>query len=185
MRLVVGITGATGFVYAVELLKALQKAKVEVHLIISQWAQKTLAVETGYDLKAVRLMADYFYEESDMGAVVASGSFKHQGMVIIPCSMKTLSAVAHGYSSNLIARAADVTLKESRKLILVPRETPLTQVHLENMLKLANMGVKIAPPMPAFYYRPQTIDDLVRHFIGRIMDLLEIEYDYKGRWEGL
>lgn len=185
MRIVVAMTGATGSVYAIELIKSLKEAGVKVHLIISEWAGKNLEIETDYNVERVRNMVDYVYEDDNLGASIASGSFRHQGMVIIPCSMKTLAGIAHGYAANLIVRAADVTLKESRKLIIVPRETPLNMIHLENMLTLAKMGVKVVPPMPSFYHRPQSIEDIVKHFIGRIMDMLEIAHSYDSRWKGV
>ncbi|WP_338823530.1 putative UbiX-like flavin prenyltransferase [Moorella humiferrea] len=184
MKLVVAVTGATGAIYAVRLLKALKARQVEVHLILSRWAGETLHLETGLTEEDIRHLASYYYKEEDLTAPVASGSFQHQGMVIVPCSMKTLAAIAHGYAENLIVRAADVTIKEGRKLILVPRETPLNAIHLENMLALARLGVTIMPPMPAFYYRPQSIDDLVEHLVDRILDHLGLGGGTATRWRG-
>ncbi|KYH33864.1 UbiX family flavin prenyltransferase [Neomoorella mulderi] len=184
MRLVVAVTGATGAVYAVRLLEALKEAGVEVHLILSHWAGETLRLETGMGVEAVQSLAACCYQENDLAAAVASGSFQHQGMVIIPCSMKTLAGIAHGYAANLIMRVADVTLKEGRRLILVPRETPLNAIHLENMLSLARLGVVIMPPMPAFYYRPRTVDEVVNHLVGRILDQLGLPHDLVPRWGG-
>ncbi|MDN5344253.1 MAG: flavin prenyltransferase [Clostridia bacterium] len=182
MKLVVAVTGATGAVYAVKFLQALKATGVEVHLILSRWAEETLRLEMGLEPETVRNLAAFAYQEDDLGAAVASGSFRHQGMVIVPCSMKTLAGIAHGYAANLVMRAADVTLKEGRKLILVPRETPLSVIHLENMLALARLGVTIMPPMPAFYYRPATIDDLVNHLVGRLLDQLDVEHNLITRW---
>jgi len=153
-----------------------------VHLILSRWGEEILRLETGIDGNAVGALASFAYQENDLGAAVASGSFQHQGMVVIPCSMKTLAGIAHGYAANLISRAADVTLKEGRRLILVPRETPLNAIHLENMLTLARLGVVIMPPVPAFYYRPATIDELVQHLVGRILDHLGLEHNLLSRW---
>jgi 4-hydroxy-3-polyprenylbenzoate decarboxylase len=184
MRLVVAVTGATGAVYAVRLLEALKEAGTEVHLILSRWAGETLRLETGKRVEALRTLVARFYQENDLTAPVASGSFQHQGMIIIPCSMKTLAGIAHGYAANLIMRAADVTIKEGRRLILVPRETPLSAIHLENMLSLARLGAVIMPPMPAFYYRPGTVDEVVNHLIGRILDQLGLPHQLVPRWEG-
>lgn len=182
MKLVVAVTGATGSIYAVKLLEALKASKVDVHLIVSHWAEKTLQMEMGLTVGDIEAMSDYYYEEDDLSAPVSSGSFQHDGMVIIPCSMKTLAAIAHGFDENLIVRAADVTLKERRKLILVPRETPLNTIHLNNMLTLSQLGAVIMPPMPAFYYNPKSIDDLVIHLVGRILDHLGQEQQLVSRW---
>ncbi|MGI9861009.1 UbiX family flavin prenyltransferase [Moorella naiadis] len=182
MKIVVAVTGATGAVYAVRLLEALQGAGTEVHLVLSRWARETLRLETGLTAATMEELATCCYQENDLAAPVASGSFPHQGMVVIPCSMKTLAGIAHGYAANLIMRAADVTLKEGRKLILVPRETPLSAIHLENMLTLARLGAVIMPPMPAFYYRPQTVDDVVKHLVARILDHLGLKQNLVPRW---
>ncbi|HBG21640.1 MAG TPA: aromatic acid decarboxylase [Peptococcaceae bacterium] len=184
MRLVVAVTGATGVIYAVKLLEALKNSEVEVHLIVSRWAKKTLNIEMGLTVSDLSSLCDYFYEENDLAASVSSGSFQHEGMVIVPCSMKTLAAIAHGFDENLIVRAADVTLKERRKLILVPRETPLNATHLNNMLILNKLGAAIMPPMPAFYYHPKNIDDLVNHLVARILDHLGKEQLLVPRWGG-
>ncbi len=184
MRLVVAVTGATGAVYAVKLLDALKANNVEVHLIISRWAERTLELEVGLTAEDMRGKAAYSYAEDDLAAPVSSGSFQHDGMVIVPCSMKTLAAIAHGFCDNLIARTADVTVKERRKLIVVPRETPLSAIHLENMLTLSRLGAVIMPPMPAFYYHPQSVDDLVNHLVSRILDHLGLEQHLVPRWEG-
>lgn len=185
MRLIVAITGATGAIYGIRLLEVLKEKGLETHLILSRWAEETIKMETSWTVEAVRKLATAFYFEGDLGAALASGSFRHQGMIIVPCSMKTLASIAHGLAINLITRAADVTLKEGRKLILVPRETPLNSIHLENMLRLARLGAVILPPMPAFYHRPQTLQDIVDHLIGRILDQLDIEHGLYQRWSGL
>jgi len=184
-KLVVAVTGATGSIYAVRLLQALAAKKIEVHLIVSNWGRETVRLETGLSLEDLQVLACYQYQENNLAAPVASGSFRHYGMVIIPCSMKTLAGIAHGYAANLIMRAADVSLKEKRKLILVPRETPLNTIHLENMLLLARAGAVIMPPVPAFYYHPQSVDEVIAHFTGRILDHLGIENEIIPRWGGL
>jgi 4-hydroxy-3-polyprenylbenzoate decarboxylase len=183
-RLIVGITGATGAVYGVRLLQALKTTDVESHLVVSRWGARTLLHETPHSLAAVRAMATRSYADNDQGAVLSSGSFLTMGMVIAPCSMKTLSAIAHGQDDDLIHRAADVVLKERRRLVLVVREAPLNEIHLENMLKLARMGVVITPPVPAFYNHPRSIDDLVDHTVARLLDLFEIHLDDAARWTG-
>ena len=186
-KIVVGITGASGTIYGIRLLEALaQDSSVETHLVMSRWAKENLAVEnTGYTEKEVRELADVVYDDRDMGASIASGSFQHDGMVIVPASMKTVAGIATGLADNLIARAADVTLKERRPLLLVPRESPFNQIHLENMLKLSRMGVDIIPPIPAFYNNPQTIDDLIDHNTMKLLDHLHLSNDYSSRWQGL
>lgn len=182
-RIIVAISGATGAVYGVRLLEALQlQNNCEVHLVISPWGEKTIALETKYRLEQVKKLAAYFHEYRNQGAPIASGSFGVDGMVVAPCSMKTLSGIAHGYADNLIARAADVMLKDRKRLILVPRETPLNEIHLENMLKLTRAGVIMAPPMPAFYNNPNNLDDIINHQISRILDLLQIENQLTRRW---
>lgn len=184
MRIVVAITGATGAIYGIRLLEVLRDLEVETHLILSRWGQKTIEIETSWKVEEVRALAAVNYREDQLEAAVASGSFRHEGMVVAPCSMKTLSNIAHGLASNLVGRAADVTLKEGRKLILVPRETPLNAIHLENMLRLARLGAVILPPMPAFYHRPRTLEDLVDHLVGRILDQLGLEHNLYRRWGG-
>ena len=183
-RLVVAITGASGTIYGVRLLRALQGTDVETHLVISRWAARTLLQETPYTVDEVRRLATRAYPDDDLGAAPSSGSFVTAGMVIAPCSMRTLSAIAHGQAESLIHRAADVVLKERRRLVLVARETPLSDIHLENMLKLSRMGVVIAPPVPAFYNRPRTIDDLVDHTVQRLLDLFDIHLEVAERWRG-
>jgi 4-hydroxy-3-polyprenylbenzoate decarboxylase len=183
-RLIVGLTGASGIIYGVRLLEALKSLEVEVHLILSDWAVRNVALETHYELSYVEGLAARNYHNDDLAAPVASGSFPTVGMVIAPCSMKTLAGIANGYSENLLERAADVTMKEGRRLILAPRETPLSPIHLENMLKLARLGVVIAPPMPAFYIQPESITDLVDHQVGKIIDQFGWEHDLYRRWGG-
>ncbi len=181
-RIIIGISGATGPIYGIRLLEALQNTPVETHLIVSEWAEKTIQIETDYKPSDVKKMADYVYPSGNQAARISSGSFVTDAMVIVPCSMKTLSSVAHGFADNLIARAADVILKERRKLLLIPRETPLHEIHLDNMLRLSRMGVTVMPPMPAFYNNPETIDDMVNHTVSRILDQLHIENDLTKRW---
>ncbi|MDH5713444.1 MAG: UbiX family flavin prenyltransferase, partial [Candidatus Bathyarchaeota archaeon] len=175
-------TGASGAVYGERLLKMLREKNVETHLIISKAAEKVIEHELEMAKEDVRKLADHAYDVDDWSAPVASGSFKTDGMVIIPCSMKTLAGIAHGYSDNLVLRAADVTLKEKRRLILVPRETPLNVVHLRNMLALAEQGVVIVPAMPAYYHKPKDINDLVDFVVGKVLDLLGIEHKLYKRW---
>ncbi|KRM60202.1 hypothetical protein C5L31_001433 [Secundilactobacillus malefermentans] len=186
-KIVVGISGASGTIYGIRLLEALkQDPDVETHLVMSRWAKENLAVEdTGYTDAQVKALADFVYPEQNMGATISSGSFLHDGMVIVPASMKTVAAVATGLGDNLIARAADVTLKEQRQLIIVPRESPFNQIHLENMLKLSKMGVAIIPPIPAFYNQPKTVDDIVNHTVMKILDHLNIDNSISKRWIGL
>ncbi|RDV84348.1 UbiX family flavin prenyltransferase [Ammonifex thiophilus] len=182
MRLVVALTGASGIYLGVRFLEVLKEHKVETYLLLSRQAEDLIWEETGISPEKVRELADFAYNEGDWKAPVASGSFLHQGMVVIPCSMKTLAGIAQGYAENLILRAADVTLKERRPLILVPRETPLSALHLENMLKLARLGVIIAPPVPAFYHRPRSIEEMVDFFLGRILNLLGIPNRLNRPW---
>jgi len=184
-RIVVGISGATGVIYGIRLLEQLKRAGVETHLILTNWASRNIELETNYLPGDVAKMADYCHKENNLASVLASGSFIHNGMVVAPCSMKTLAALAHGFADNLLVRAADVTLKEGRKLVLMPRETPLNAIHLENMLKLAKLGVTIMPPMPSFYNQPVALDDLVNQTIGRVLDTLGLENNLTKRWSGV
>ena len=185
-RIVLGMTGATGAVLGVELLRQLQQcADVETHLVLSRWARATIHLETELSAGDVESLADVVYSSDEQTAAISSGSFRLDGMVIAPCSMKTLAAIRVGYADGLIARAADVTLKENRRLVLVPRETPLSQIHLENMLALARMGVSIVPPMPAFYNHPSSVGDIVDHIVTRILDQFDIESPTAKRWNGL
>lgn len=182
MKLIIGITGSTGVIYGVRILEVLKEKKIETHLIMSEWAKKCLAMETNLSIEQVKELANTSSEDSNMAATVSSGTHKIDGMIVIPCSMKTLSSIANGYDETLVARAAGVTLKESRKLILVPRETPLTAINLENMLKLARLGVVILPPMPGFYTKPKSIEEIVDHTVGKCLDQFDIEHNLYQRW---
>ena len=182
MKIVVAITGASGAILGIKLLEILKNEKIESHLIISRMAEITIKDEVGIDADHVRSMASHYYSPDQMDARLASGSFKHDGMVIIPCSMKTMAAIANGYSSELISRASDVTLKERRKLIIVPRETPMNVIHLRNMLTLAEAGAVILPPMPAFYQKPKNVDDIVSYVVGKVLDILDIPHNLFTRW---
>jgi 4-hydroxy-3-polyprenylbenzoate decarboxylase len=184
MRLIVAITGATGAIYGIRLLERLREAGVETHLVISRWGARTLLHETPYSREHVEALADVSYAPADMGATISSGSFRTDGMIVAPCSAKTLAAIAHGFGENLIHRAADVILKERRKLVLAVREAPLSDIHLENMLKLSKMGAVILPPMPAFYSHPRTVDDVVDHIVARMLDQFGIEMRGAPRWAG-
>ncbi|HYF93998.1 MAG TPA: UbiX family flavin prenyltransferase [Symbiobacteriaceae bacterium] len=182
MRLVVGMTGATGAIYGIRLLEALKDLGVETHLIVSSWAEKTIAIETDYTVDEVKRLASRVHPLQNQAAPISSGSFATAGMAVIPCSMKSLAAIAHGFSDNLVHRAADVVLKERRKLVLVPRETPLHDIHLQNMLTLSRSGAVILPPMPAFYNRPASVDDIVNHTVARVLDQFGIENSLTKRW---
>ena len=179
--MLIAVTGASGVHLAIRLLEILKEKDVETELIISKNAEKIVAIETEYNISEVRKLADKNYEVDDLLAPPASGSYKLDSMIIIPCSMKSLSAIANGYANNLITRAADVMIKEKRKLILVVRETPFSAIHLENMLKLAKLGVVIFPPIPSYYIKPKNIEELIEFTIGRILDQLGIESNIK-RW---
>jgi 4-hydroxy-3-polyprenylbenzoate decarboxylase len=182
LRLVVAITGASGVIYGKRLLEVLREKKVETHLIVSKAAEKVVEHELGVAKKDLERLASRFYSVDDLGSPLMSGSFQTDGMIIIPCTMKTLAGIAHGYSDNLILRAADVALKEKRKLIVVPRETPLSVVHLRNMLAVAKLGVVVVPAMPAYYHKPKKIDDLVDFVVGKVLDCLGIEHSLFRRW---
>lgn len=177
----IGITGATGVEIAVALLKKLKEMDIERELIISKAGQKVIELESNYKIDDIRNLASKCYEVDDIAAAPASGSYKIETMVIVPCTMKTLSAIASGYADNLITRAADVAIKERKKLILVVRESPLSAIHLENMLKLARLGVIIAPPVPSYYIKPESVEDLIEYTVGRILDQIDIESGIK-RW---
>jgi 4-hydroxy-3-polyprenylbenzoate decarboxylase len=183
-RLIVGMTGSTGAIFGIRLLEALKHSEVESHLIISKWAQRTIEHETRHSLEQVRALATVVHSQGDMGASISSGSFITEGMVVIPCSVRTLGGIANGYGEHLVHRAADVILKERRRLVLVVRETPLSEVHLENMLKLARMGVVMLPPMPAFYNHPKTVDDVIDHIVFRVLDQFGIAAPFAKRWDG-
>ncbi|ACY85243.1 UbiX family flavin prenyltransferase [Edwardsiella piscicida] len=186
-RLIIGISGASGAIYGVRLLQALRaQPAVETHLVMSQAARQTLALETDFSLREVQALADVVHDARDIAASLSSGSFKTAGMVILPCSIKTLSAIVHGYSDTLLVRAADVVLKERRPLVLCVRETPLHLGHLRTMTAAAEMGAIIMPPMPAFYHRPQRIEDLIDQTVNRVLDQLDISLpqDLFPRWQG-
>ncbi|HZI79862.1 MAG TPA: UbiX family flavin prenyltransferase [Vicinamibacterales bacterium] len=184
MRLIVGITGATGSVYGVRVLERLREAGVESHLVLTKWGARTLLHETPYSKEHVESLATQSYNPADMGAAISSGSFKTDGMIVAPCSAKTLGAIANGYADSLVHRAADVTLKERRRLVLALREAPLSDIHLENMLKLSRMGAIVMPPVPAFYTLPQSVDDIVNHTVARLLDLFGVEVKGAARWTG-
>jgi flavin prenyltransferase len=180
-RLLIGMTGTTGVVYGVRLLEVLRGTGVETHLVMSRWALRTLLHETSHSADGVQALASHTYSNADLGAAIASGSYLTAGMVVAPCSMRTLAAIATGVGDNLIHRAADVTVKERRKLVLMVRETPLSDIHLENMLKLSRMGVVIFPPVPAFYQRPESLDAVVTYSVVRVLDQFGIHLDAKRR----
>jgi len=182
MKLIVGITGSTGVIYGIRLLEVLKKLDVETHLIMSEWAIKCISMETEFSLDYVKSLAANTSDEKNMASSVSSGTHKVGGMIVAPCSMKTLSAIANGYDDTLVARAAGVTIKESRKLILMVRETPLSAIHLENMLKLSRLGVVILPPVTEFYTKPKTIDDIVNHGVGKCLDQFDLEHSLYPRW---
>jgi 4-hydroxy-3-polyprenylbenzoate decarboxylase len=184
-RLIVGITGATGTIFGVRLLQLLAGSGVETHLVLSKWATRTLLHETPYTVEEVQRMATRSYQSGDQGAAISSGSFLTTGMIVAPCSMRTLAAIATGQGDNLIHRAADVVLKERRRLVLLVRESPFNDIHLENMLKLSRMGVRIVPPVPAFYNHPRTVDDIINHVVQRALDQLDIHLDVVSRWDGV
>ena len=183
-KLIVGITGATGAIYGVRLLETLQKLNVESHHVLSKWGIRTLLHEVPYNLEQVHQMATHHYAPEDQGAPISSGSFLTRGMVICPCSVRSLAAIAHGSGDSLVHRAADVVLKERRRLVLVVREAPLSDVHLENMLKLSRMGAVIFPPVPAFYNHPQTVDDIVGQTVMRVLDQFDLHVRLSSRWSG-
>lgn len=182
-RIVVGISGASGIVYGIRLLEVL-KAQAETHLVVSTASRTTLALETSYDLETLQSMATHVHAPGDLAAPIASGSFQTDGMVIAPCSIKSLSAVAHSYNENLLIRAADVALKERRPLVLMVRETPLHTGHLRLMTQASEMGATIFPPVPAFYHRPDSVADIVDHSVGRILDIFGVPHQLFKRWQG-
>ena len=181
-RIVIGISGASGVIYGVRMLSLIQEKDFETHLIISESGKKNIEIETNYKVSEVEDMATFTYDNKDLGAALASGSFLTEGMVVVPCTIKTLSGIANSYTDNLLVRAADVTLKEKRKLVLVVRETPLHKGHLRLMTTAADMGAHILPPVPSFYHQPKTIDDIINQTIGKIFDYLGIEHDLFRRW---
>jgi 4-hydroxy-3-polyprenylbenzoate decarboxylase len=185
LKLTIAITGASGVIYGKHLLEELNTKNVETHLIISQAAKKIIKHELEISQKTLEKLATYVHKIDDWNSPIVSGSYKTDGMVIIPCSMKTLAGIASGFAENVILRAADVALKEKRKLILVPRETPMNSIHLRNMLDLAQQGAIIAPLMPAFYHKPRNIDDLVDFMIGKILDILGLDHNLYKRWQDI
>jgi 4-hydroxy-3-polyprenylbenzoate decarboxylase len=185
LKLVVAMTGATGAVLGIRLLEALRELEVETHLVVSRWARATIAHETPYSMRDVTALASASYRPDDQGAAISSGSFRVDGMIVAPCSMKTLAGIRTGYGDGLIGRAADVTLKERRPLVLLARETPLSAVHLENMLELTRMGAVILPPMPAFYNHPGSVGDIVEHIVARTLDQFGLELPTARPWAGM
>jgi flavin prenyltransferase len=184
MRIIVGITGASGAIFGIRTLEALKALQVETHLVVSRWSRATLLHETDYSLDQVEKLASVVHHDDNQSASISSGSFKTDGMIIAPCSMKTLAAIRAGFGDTLICRAADVILKERRKLVLLARESPFSEIHLENMLALTRMGAAVFPPIPAFYNRPATIDDIVHHIAGRLLDQFGLEMPGMKRWSG-
>lgn len=183
MRLVIAITGASGVIYGIRALEILKKLQVETHLILSEWGEKTIRIETDRTGDYARSLASKVYEDTNMAAPVSSGSFKMDGMAIVPCSMRTLASIANGLDDTLISRAGSVCIKEGRKVVIVPREAPLSKIHLENMSKLAGIhNIIIMPAMPGFYHRPQTMDDLINHVVGKILDQFGIDHGLFRRW---
>lgn len=184
-KIVVGISGSSGVIYGIRMLKHLKDTDIETHLIISKSAKLNMEIETEYSFKEVAALADYTYDPRNMAAAVSSGSFLTEGMIVVPCTIKTLSGIANSYTENLLIRAADVALKEKRKLVLVVRETPLHKGHLNLMLTAADLGAHIMPPVPSFYHMPKTIDDIIDHTIGKVFDYMGIEHELFRRWDGL
>ena len=182
MRLIVAITGGSGVIYGIKMLEILKNLELESHLVISKWGDRNIKIETDKTIEYVKSLATKCYDNDNMAAAISSGSFKTDGMAIVPCSMKTLSSIASGYDDNLISRSAGVCIKESRRLVIVPRETPLSKIHLGNMIKLVEIGVIILPAMPGFYHRPKSIDDLITHIVGKILDQFGIKHNIFRRW---
>lgn len=183
-RIIVGITGATGAIFGVRILQRLEEFDIESHLIVSAWGAKTVEHETGLSVRQVRALADVSHRPGDQGATISSGSFETRGMIVAPCSVKTLAQIANGFADDLVARAADVVIKEQRKLVLMVRESPFSPIHLENMLTLSRIGVSILPPMPAFYNAPKGIDDMVDHIVTRALDQFGLHSQATPRWDG-
>lgn len=183
-RLIVAITGATGAVFGVRMLERLREFDVETHLIVTAWGAKTIEHETGRSVQQVRALADVVHRPGDQGATISSGSFETLGMVVAPCTVKSLANIAAGIADDLVARAADVVIKEQRKLVLLVRESPLSPIHLENMLKLSRIGVSILPPVPGFYTNPKTLDEMVDHIVTRTLDQFGLHSDATPRWDG-
>lgn len=184
LRLVVALTGASGVIYGIKTLEALKNLGIESHLIMSEWAERNIKIETDITIDYVKSLASKVYEDENLAAPVSSGSFRTDGMAIVPCSMKTLASIAGGFDDSLISRAAGVCIKEQRKLVLVPRETPLSRIHLDNMARVAGAGAVILPAMPGFYHRPKGIDELVNHVVGKVLDQFAIDHGLFRRWGG-
>ena len=182
MKLIIAITGSTGVIYGIRMLETLKKLDIETHLVMSEWGEKCISMETEHTPEYVKSLANTTSDSKNMAASVSSGTHRINGMIVAPCSMKTLAAIANGYDDTLVARSAGVTIKEGRKLILMVRETPLSAIHLENMLKLARLGVVILPPVTEFYTNPKTIDDIVNHGVGKCLDQFDIDHDLYPRW---
>jgi 4-hydroxy-3-polyprenylbenzoate decarboxylase len=182
LKLIIAITGSTGVIYGIRMLETLKKLDVETHLVMSEWGEKCISMETEHSPEYVKSLANTTSDSKNMAASVSSGTHRINGMIVVPCSMKTLAAIANGYDDTLVARSAGVTIKEGRKLILMVRETPLSAIHLENMLKLARLGVVILPPVTEFYTNPKTIDDIVNHGVGKCLDQFDIDHDLYPRW---
>lgn len=182
MYLIVGITGSTGVIYGIRLLETLKRLHVKTHLVISEWGERCIPMETRYTVDSVKSLATVTSDEKNMASSISSGTHRIDGMIVAPCSMKTLSAIATGYDDTLVARAAGVTIKESRKLILMVREAPFSAIHLENMLKLSRLGIVIMPPVTEFYTKPQSIDDIINHTVGKCLDQFGIEHSLYPRW---
>ena len=182
VRIVVGLAGSSSPIYGIRTLEVLREAGVETHLVISDGARRTIPIEARRKVKDIEKLASVVYDNHDLAAAVSSGSFMTDGMIVAPCSMKTLAAIAHSFSDDLLVRAADVTLKERRKLVLVPRETPLHLGHLRNMERAAEIGAVILPPMPAFYHNPKTVDDIINQTVGKILDQFRIPHNLFKRW---
>jgi flavin prenyltransferase len=184
MKIVVGITGASGAIFGIRTLEALRALEVETHLIVSKWARSTIAHETSMSLEELEKLASTVHHPDNQAAPVSSGSFKTDGMIVAPCSMKTLAAIRAGFGDSLICRAADVHLKERRKLVLLARESPFSEIHLENMLALSRMGAVIFPPIPAFYNHPASVDQIINHIVGRVLDQFGLDMPGLARWSG-
>ncbi len=183
-KIIVGITGATGVIYGIRMLEVLRNSDVETHVVLSEAAKQNILIETDYCIEDVEKLASRLYDSKNIAAAISSGSFKTDGMAIAPCTIKTLSGIANSYNENLITRAADVVLKERRRLVIVVRETPLHKGHLGLMARVADMGGIILPPVPAFYHNPKKIEDIIDHSVGKILDLLDIEHNLFARWTG-
>jgi flavin prenyltransferase len=182
MRLIVAITGSSGVIYGIKMLEVLLELKMETHLVLSEWGKRNIRIETDKTIDYVKSLATKCYSNDNMAAAISSGSYKTEGMAVIPCSMKTLSSIANGYDDNLVSRAAGVCIKETRKLVIVPRETPISKIHLVNMLKLVEAGVVVLPAMPGFYHKPKSVGDLVSHIVGKVLDQFGIEHNIFKRW---